>query len=81
MESRVVNVKDIVSVESHSDGIEISAGKKAKRQVYLVRNPIIWTMLIGMVTKGQLSAALIKPAKPSNGHPLQLPALRSTSFR
>lgn len=65
MESRVVNVKDIVSAEARPGGVEISAGKKAKRQVYLVRNPIIWAMLIRMVTKGELSAALIKPAEPS----------------
>jgi hypothetical protein len=40
MESRVVNVKDIVSAEPLADAIQITASKKAKRQVYLVHNPI-----------------------------------------
>ena len=42
MESRVVNIKDIVSVEPFADAIEISTAKRAKRQVYMVGNPIIW---------------------------------------
>ena len=60
MESRVANMKDIVSVEPFADAIQISTGKKAKRQVYLVRNPMIWATLIRMVIKGGISAA-IKP--------------------
>jgi len=60
MESRVVNNKDVVSVEPLLDAIEISIGKKAKRQVYLVRNPIIGETLIRTVIKGGISAA----AKP-----------------
>src|SRR5215831_1026914 len=49
MESRVVNIKDIVSVEPFADAIEISTAKRAKRQVYMVGNPIIWGSLIRMI--------------------------------
>jgi hypothetical protein len=34
MESRVVNVKDIVSIEPFADAIEMGIAKRAKRQVY-----------------------------------------------
>src|SRR5438067_5822189 len=60
MESRVVNVKDIVSVEPLADAIQITAGKRAKRQVYLVRNPIIWATLTKYVIEGGVSTT----AKP-----------------
>ena len=66
MESRVVNNKDVVSVEPLLDAIEISTGKKAKRQVYLVRNPIIWATLIRTVIKGGISATAAKPAAHPN---------------
>jgi hypothetical protein len=66
MESRVVNIKDIVSVEPLADAIEISPGRKAKRQVYLVHNPIIWATLMRTAIKGGLSATATKPvAQPS----------------
>lgn len=66
MESRVVNNKDVVSVEPLLDAIEISTGKKAKRQIYLVRNPIIWATLMRTAIKGGLSATATKPvAQPS----------------
>jgi hypothetical protein len=55
MESRVVNGKDIVSVEPLADAIEISTVRKAKRQVYLVRNPIVWATLLRTVIKGGIS--------------------------
>ena len=55
MESRVVNIKDIVSVEPLADAIEISTAKKAKRQVYVVHNPIIWGALVRTVIKGGVS--------------------------
>src|SRR5436190_3685409 len=47
MESRVVNLKDIVSAQpvAGAGAIEISTAKRAKRQVYVVRNPIIWGAL------------------------------------
>lgn len=60
MESRVVNIKDIVSVEPFADAIEISSGKKAKRQVYVVRNPIIWVTLIRSVISGALKVTATK---------------------
>src|SRR5436305_15292167 len=53
MESRVVNIKDIVSVEPFgADAIAVSTGRKVKRQVYVVRNPIIWSTFIRMLIKG-----------------------------
>jgi DNA-directed RNA polymerase subunit RPC12/RpoP len=60
MESRVVNIKDIVSIEPFADAIQISPGKRAKRQVYLVHNPIIWATLIRTTIKGGVSTT----AKP-----------------
>jgi DNA-directed RNA polymerase subunit RPC12/RpoP len=67
MESRVVNIKDVVSIEAIPDGIEVSTGKKAKRQVYTVRNPLIWATLIRTAGKGGISATAIKPvAQPSD---------------
>jgi len=65
MESRVVNMKDIVSVEPLPDGIEVSTGQKAKLQIYSVHNPVIWTMLVRTVATGGLSATVIKPVDPS----------------
>ena len=46
MESRVVKFKDIVSVQAMADAIELSIANKAKRQVYLVQNPILWGALL-----------------------------------
>jgi hypothetical protein len=46
MESRVVQFKDIVAVEAMGDAIELSVGNKAKRQIYLVHNPILWGALL-----------------------------------
>jgi len=65
MESRVVPMKDIVSVELLPDGIEVSTGQKAKRQIYSVHNPVIWTMLVRYVAEGKLSANVTKPLDPS----------------
>ncbi|HEY4257318.1 MAG TPA: hypothetical protein VGM66_08905 [Candidatus Udaeobacter sp.] len=61
MESRAASIKDIVSVDLLPDGIEVTTGKKAKRQIYLVHNPVIWTMLVRYVAEGKLSANVIKP--------------------
>jgi hypothetical protein len=52
MESRVVQFKDIVSVQAMGDAIELSIANKAKRQIYLVRNPIIWGALLRSSVKG-----------------------------
>src|SRR5437660_9417606 len=46
MESRVVQFKDIVAVQAMGDAIELSVGNKAKREVYLVHNPILWGSLL-----------------------------------
>ena len=46
MESRVVKFKDIVSVGAMADAIELSIANKAKRQVYIVHNPILWGALL-----------------------------------
>jgi hypothetical protein len=46
MQSRVVQFKDIVSVQAMADAIELSIGNKAKRQIYLVHNPILWGALL-----------------------------------
>jgi hypothetical protein len=64
-ETRVVTVEDIVSVEPLPDAIEVSTGNKAKRQIYSMHNPVIWTMLVRTVCKGGLSATVIKPVVPS----------------
>jgi hypothetical protein len=61
MESRVASIKDIVSLQPLADAIEVGTGKKAKRQIYLVHNPLIWTMVVGYVAKGKLSATVSKP--------------------
>src|SRR5262245_26240718 len=61
MESRVSNVKDIVSVENWADAIEISTAKKAKRQVYVVRNPLIW----GALLRSGVPPPIIKPVGSS----------------
>ena len=56
MESRVVNIKDIVSIDAFAaDSIVVSTGRKAKRQVYTVRNPIIWATLIRSIATGAIS--------------------------
>jgi transcription elongation factor Elf1 len=52
MESRVTDLKDIVSVENFTDAIEISTARKAKLQVYRVRNPMLWTALVKTVSRG-----------------------------
>ena len=65
MESRVVSIKDIVSVEPLPDGIEVTTGKKAKRQIYSVHNPVIWTMLVRYAAEGKLSANIAKPIDSS----------------
>ena len=55
MESRVVNIRDIVSVEPFgADAIAVSTGRKAKRQVYVVHNPVIWSTFILMLIKGAI---------------------------
>jgi hypothetical protein len=50
-----------VSVEPLADDIEISGGKKAKRQVYMVHNPVIWVTLIKSVISGTLKVGATKP--------------------
>ncbi len=52
MESRVIDIKDIVSVGALADAIEISAARKAKRQVYVVHNPVLWGALLRTMSKG-----------------------------
>jgi len=61
MESRVTNLKDIVSIEGFADAIEISTAKRAKRQVYRVRNPILWRGLVRVVSGGGASIRLNCP--------------------
>ena len=61
MESRVANIKDIVSVENWTDAIEISTARKAKRQVYVVRNPILWSALVRTVISSGVSTTLKCP--------------------
>jgi transcription elongation factor Elf1 len=61
MESRVANIKDIVSLENFADAIEISTARKAKRQVYLVGNPLIWRAVLTTVIKGGVSTTLKCP--------------------
>jgi hypothetical protein len=63
MESRVINGKDIVSVEPLADAIEVSTARKAKRQVYLVRNPLIWAALLTTVIKGGISVRTKAPGE------------------
>lgn len=60
MESRVVNVKDVVSIEPFADAIQLSTGKRAKRQVYMVHNPVIWVTLIRSVISGALKVTATK---------------------
>jgi hypothetical protein len=57
MESRVVKFKDIVSVQAMADAIELSIANRAKRQVYLVHNPILWGALLrSFIPNGDTSA-------------------------
>jgi transcription elongation factor Elf1 len=55
MESRVTNLKDIVSVENFTDAIEVSTARKAKLQVYRGRNPMLWRALLKTVSSGGFS--------------------------
>jgi DNA-directed RNA polymerase subunit RPC12/RpoP len=73
MESRVVNVKDVVSVNFFADAIEISTVRKAKRQVYLVRNPMMWGSLLLTVAKGGLSFSKKAPCGGEVRESAQLP--------
>jgi len=73
MESRVVNVKDVLSVNPLADAIEISTVRKAKRQVYLVRNPIMWGSLLLTVAKGGLSLSKKAPCGGEVRESAQLP--------
>lgn len=57
MQSRVVQFKDIVSVQAMGDAIEVSIANRAKRQIYLVHNPIIWGALLRTIVKGGGSRA------------------------
>ena len=73
MESRVVNAKDIVSVNPLADAVEISSGRKAKRQVYLVRNPIMWVSLLFTVIKGGISLSKKAPCDGEVRESAQVP--------
>jgi hypothetical protein len=57
MQSRVVQFKDIVSVQAMGDAIEVSIANRAKRQIYLVHNPIVWGALLRTIVKGGGSLA------------------------
>ena len=65
MESRVVDVRDIVSVEPFVDAIEITTKKRAKRQVYTVRNPFIWSEFVKMILRGDVKVSAV----PRNTQP------------
>lgn len=55
LENRTLKLKDIVSVESWSDAIEVSSSRRQKSQVYSVENPIIWSQLVRMAASGQIN--------------------------
>lgn len=55
IESRALNLKDIISASAWSDAIEVSSSRRQKSQVYTVRNPIIWAQMIKMLAGGQIS--------------------------
>jgi hypothetical protein len=49
LETRVVKLADLVSVEQYADAIEIATSRRMKRQVQTVHNPIIWSRLIAFL--------------------------------
>lgn len=55
MESRVIEIEDIVSVIPFVDAIQISSKKRAKNQAYMVRNPILWATFIELIIGGEIT--------------------------
>jgi len=55
-ENRNVRLSDLLSVSiPWSDAIEVSSQKRAKSQVFRVRNPLIWTTIVRSVAAGKFS--------------------------
>jgi len=52
LENRTVQVSQVLSVSPWVDGFEVSTERRAKSQVYLVANPLIWTAAIKAVAAG-----------------------------
>jgi hypothetical protein len=45
LETRVVKLDDLVSVEQYADAVEIATSRRMKRQVQTVRNPLTWAAM------------------------------------
>lgn len=55
MESRAVNLWDVISANPWTDAIEVSSSRKQKSQICSVRNPLIWSRVIEMFATGKLA--------------------------
>jgi len=55
MQSRSVELKNLVSLKWYADAIEIASSKRSKSQVYAVANPILWQAIIKSVISGGLT--------------------------
>jgi hypothetical protein len=57
MENRTLRLPDIVSVERWQDAIEVSTQRRAKSQVFVVENPVLWATMVKQVASGKFSVA------------------------
>ncbi len=55
MESRVIELTDIVSYAPLVDAIQIASKRRAKNQIYMVRNPILWATFIELIVEGTIT--------------------------
>ncbi len=76
MQNRNMSVSQVLSMKTYSDAIEIASAKRAKSQVYLVDNPVLWKEAISLATSGGVnlkrktpeSEAVAEPAPPADIH-------------
>ncbi len=64
MQSRLAELKQIVSLKGFSDAIEIASGKNSKSQVYVVNNPILWEGAIKLIISGGFQVQQLENRKP-----------------
>jgi len=57
MENRTLRLPDIISVERWQDAIEVSTQRRAKSQVFVVENPVLWATMVKQIASGKFSVA------------------------
>jgi hypothetical protein len=65
MESRVIELTDIVSNVPLVDAIQIASKRRAKNQIYMVRNPILWATFIELIVEGTITFQKVPKADPT----------------